>query len=48
MKGNFPVNILSVFVQLADFIVKACISYLQTEDGKKELADIEKALGVES
>lgn len=36
--------LLRAVVQLADFVVKACKAYAQTEAGQVELADIYQAL----
>lgn len=36
---------MEVLVQLADFFLKAAVSYVQTPQGQKELDDIENAVG---
>lgn len=36
---------MEVLVQLADFLLKAAVSYVQTPQGQKELDDIENAAG---
>lgn len=40
-------NALAAIVQVADFLYKAIIAFAKTEEGMKELADVERALGLD-